>query len=412
MAIDPKSLTIDYRTLLKNTSISDRVELTKSQSGQKLLSTLTPSQISDLFPDYYKRSNPDVSGFIEATARRYRQTAPGAPKGVAPGDQYAGEAGGGGRTGKSELGGLGAAGREKGRTAAEEPWHQRMSREANTTTGYSSTLSKQREKFAEELKDPALKQRLFDIAHNEQGLNPDGVLSVMESAMNRAYVQGTSLKQQLGWTSQGGYYDDRQRRAKGQAVDGQADTRNSIYQFSMEEALRGSNRSNHATDNASGGFAEGRANRGEYVVQYKAGGETFFSPGTKGNFSRQRWEQWRNSTVEEDAKLAQADPNKTTNISTILPTGLNEQVMARYNGLDEAGKQRFTREVNTWISSGRGSVDKLNQWAASDAEKETKRQLNIAKNAEGPDQFKGTISSPQDAQGISGTAVEIGRAHV
>ena len=104
MAIDPKSLTIDYRTLLKNTSISDRVELTKSQSGQQLLSTLTPSQISDLFPDYYKRSNPDVSGFIEATARRYRQTAPGAPKGVAPGQEYAGQAGTGKKYGPSRLG--------------------------------------------------------------------------------------------------------------------------------------------------------------------------------------------------------------------------------------------------------------------------------------------------------------------
>ena len=116
MAIDPKSLTIDYRTLLKNTSISDRVELTKSQSGQKLLSTLTPSQISDLFPDYYKRANPDVSGFIEATARRYRQTAPGAPKGVRPGQEFADKAREGERRGQSGLGGLGTERRTGGRT--------------------------------------------------------------------------------------------------------------------------------------------------------------------------------------------------------------------------------------------------------------------------------------------------------
>ena len=129
MAIDPKSLTIDYRTLLKNTSISDRVELTKSQSGQKLLSTLTPSQISDLFPDYYKRSNPDVSGFIEATARRYRQTAPGAPKGVGPGQEYTGKAGEAGRT--TDVSGLGGVGisERRGRTGtaqAIDPVEQKL----------------------------------------------------------------------------------------------------------------------------------------------------------------------------------------------------------------------------------------------------------------------------------------------
>ena len=129
MAIDPKSLTIDYRTLLKNTSISDRVELTKSQSGQQLLSTLTPSQISDLFPDYYKRSNPDVSGFIEATARRYRQTAPGAPKGVGPGQEYTGKAGEAGRT--TDVSGLGGVGisERRGRTGtaqAIDPVEQKL----------------------------------------------------------------------------------------------------------------------------------------------------------------------------------------------------------------------------------------------------------------------------------------------
>ena len=54
MAIDPKSLTIDYKTLMNNTSISERVGLTKSSAGQQLLSSLSPTDLASAFPDYYK----------------------------------------------------------------------------------------------------------------------------------------------------------------------------------------------------------------------------------------------------------------------------------------------------------------------------------------------------------------------
>jgi len=120
MAVDFKNLTIDYKTLLKNTSISDRVQLTKSRSGQQLLTTLTPTQIAGLFPDYYKRSDPDVSGFVQATSRRYAGKGGGTAAGVAPGTQYTEEAGKGGRTGQGELGGLGVGRRTGGRTSPSQ----------------------------------------------------------------------------------------------------------------------------------------------------------------------------------------------------------------------------------------------------------------------------------------------------
>ena len=107
MATDFKNLSVDYKALLKNTSISDRVSLTQTSAGQQLLSALTPTELANIFPDYYKRSNPDVSGFIEATARRY-----GRGKPQTPGAEYTEEAKPGTRTG---AGGLGGA-REGGRT--------------------------------------------------------------------------------------------------------------------------------------------------------------------------------------------------------------------------------------------------------------------------------------------------------
>ena len=65
-----KTQTVDYQTLLKNTSISDRVSLTGTKLGQQLLAGLTPTEIASLFPEYYKRADPDVSGFLTANAKR------------------------------------------------------------------------------------------------------------------------------------------------------------------------------------------------------------------------------------------------------------------------------------------------------------------------------------------------------
>lgn len=110
MAIDPKSLTIDYKTLMNNTSISERVGLTKSSAGQQLLSSLSPTDLASAFPDYYKKNNPDVSGFIEATSRRY-----GKGKDKTPGTEFAQPAEPGSKTGPSNLGRQ----REGGRTDLE-----------------------------------------------------------------------------------------------------------------------------------------------------------------------------------------------------------------------------------------------------------------------------------------------------
>jgi hypothetical protein len=124
MATDFKNLSVDYKTLLRNTTISDRVGLTRTSSGQQLLSALTPTELANIFPDYYKRSNPDVSGFIEATARRY-----GRGKSQIPGTEYVENAKPGKKTGTSELGRQRVSGRtasEAGPSVKKDPIIQRL----------------------------------------------------------------------------------------------------------------------------------------------------------------------------------------------------------------------------------------------------------------------------------------------
>lgn len=121
MAIDPKSLTIDYKTLMNNTSISERVGLTKSSAGQQLLSSLSPTDLASAFPDYYKKNNPDVSGFIEATSRRY-----GKGKDKTPGTEFAQPAEPGSKTGPSNLGRQREGGRTGGPIDRKDPVIQKL----------------------------------------------------------------------------------------------------------------------------------------------------------------------------------------------------------------------------------------------------------------------------------------------
>lgn len=59
MAFNPKDLTVDFRKLMR-LSVSDRVNMAKSEEGLSYLASLTPTQLAQLFPDYYKKANPDI----------------------------------------------------------------------------------------------------------------------------------------------------------------------------------------------------------------------------------------------------------------------------------------------------------------------------------------------------------------
>jgi len=57
MAKRPEELTIDSKKLLKLSS-TDLVNMAKSQTGQSYLASLTPTQLAELFPDYFRKYLP------------------------------------------------------------------------------------------------------------------------------------------------------------------------------------------------------------------------------------------------------------------------------------------------------------------------------------------------------------------
>lgn len=97
MAVSPLATeqnTISYRELMK-IPVGDRVAAASSTDFlNQVLNGLTPIQIANLFPDYYKRRLPDISGFILANryldaGGRFNQYR-GGQEGYAP-DMYNGE---------------------------------------------------------------------------------------------------------------------------------------------------------------------------------------------------------------------------------------------------------------------------------------------------------------------------------
>lgn len=69
MAIKSQLQTIDYSTILQNTTIAERAALVTSRSGQQLLSAMNPTELANLFPSYYLRNNKAVSNFITSRTR-------------------------------------------------------------------------------------------------------------------------------------------------------------------------------------------------------------------------------------------------------------------------------------------------------------------------------------------------------
>ena len=176
--------------------------------------------------------------------------------------------------------------------ARMSPAQQLQTHAQNFNQPYNSNLAQERQqRFARELQDPRVRQRVLQIAGNEQSSHPQGTQAVIESLMNRASVSGRSLWQEAQWYQQGGYYD---------RGGGGGDPR--VLNQSLQNAMRGSNISNYATDNASNtptanareGLARREVQTGRFHNQSQYGGEWFQSPGSSGNFPRAQWQQWMN----------------------------------------------------------------------------------------------------------------------
>ena len=154
--------------------------------------------------------------------------------------------------------------------------------------------------FAEELRNPALREKALAIALNEQG-DPTGNLGVLETAMNRAAVNKTTLAQELRWTSEGGYYDDKSDgHARALAALQNPNTR-AMAERNLQMALGGSNVAKYMTDNNSGAWGAHRNASGMYTAGAQYNGENLVYPSrpdARGYAGFPQWLQSVGGTIE------------------------------------------------------------------------------------------------------------------
>lgn len=211
-------------------------------------------------------------------------------------------------------------GEEREKEQRQKKQEQREREKPAGNIPYSSSGNPfDRARFAKELEEkPWLKEKMAHIALGENQ-DPNANLAVIETMMNRAVVRGTSLEQQAkrhrsSGKDEGGYY-------AGWAPH-YSDQKKAMFDRNLGEALKGSNITNYATDNASGDFARGRIAAGMYKPHTKINGEYFLSPGNAEPAHRDRWQRLNRQAAEhEKSKTAEtaAAPAKPFDPETMAP---------------------------------------------------------------------------------------------
>lgn len=354
MAIDSKSLTVDFRSLLKMT-IQERMEI--ARLSPSYLASLTPTQYAMLFPDYYRKQLPDL-GLSKATS------------GATPLSTISGEGGGAtatplprydGTKPKTGIDAPPAPAREKPKPSStlKETWDQRLIREAEErrrpsrpATGGSS-LRAVRSRQMKELDDPAVRAAVLARAEIEVGSQPGARGPWLETVFNRAAATGKSLFDTVN--NSDGYYP-RKDNAKWKRLSeaGKSSTIESKFSDHLSAVGSGSNETDYATDNASSTLADQRQSR---FGGKKINGELFYNNGEVPTYTN--WAQKQRKLDAEEAKKAATKvlPDDAAKTGAVIPPdGMMKPEKTK------AGKIKFadrTKEMET-VNDGRkyGSAEK------------------------------------------------------
>ena len=383
MAFDPKSLTIDYKTLMESTSISDRVAMTKSKQGQQLLSSLDPSDMANIFPDYYKKSNPDVSGFIEATSRRY-----GRGKDKTPGAEYSEEAKGDNKGGSSWNPGArtGASGSGAGRTSGDYTPSVLSRLKEATKEDFTPTSSKgrgiDRSRFSGDMQNDETRMRMYALAISEVGASadPSSKMSIMETMFNRTDAQkrgSISATMARSDNPKNNYYAPYDNGAFDKNLARLRRDPKLVAEMDahLKEVLSGSNEANYATDNASGTVAanamytqsfQGKTGSGEFLfIKDKDDPASIKQHGAAVVRNNKEFRARSEAQVAEYARKKQQNIEvaEDPKANKVLPDNINKEIRQYYDSKDltQAQRDQFAIKLNkVMASSFDGDVNRLN----------------------------------------------------
>ena len=153
---------------------------------------------------------------------------------------------------------------------------------------HSDALAENRKRFAAELDDPKNRALFKGIMAGENN-NPTAATAVLESAMNRAAANGTTLAFEMRRTVDKGYYAGYNPAALNNPKT------NAALEQGIDMAMRGSNVSNFATDNSSGAWGRARNASGMYTQTAAHNGELFSYPSRSDARGYDKYWDWRQS---------------------------------------------------------------------------------------------------------------------
>lgn len=380
MPIDPKSLTINSKALLKM-SVQEQPEPPRRSLGQELMNSLTPTQYAAMFPGHYKRGQgTKVASLGHMAVPPPEGSNIGGMASSGPSQQR--QQGGGGRT--PNIASL---------RNTEEPkpkaWHERLAKFDDPASTDAPSYAKDRQRFSNEIKDDNTIKKLYNLAYTEVGSDPKEQQKWAETVFNRAQFSGKTISEIINDKV---YYP--KHTTNQVSAEKLENFRNSV----VSPVMAGSNLTKSATDNASndyrinpqtgrdnqvannriakgatGEWSKGALDRGEY--HYYGGERAGKYRTAHGVLAEQNQKR-----IEEAARLAAAEKEKQGPKVAVppLPEGMNESVMKHFNGLpDEAAKERFRKQVHRAIESGEFTVDSLNKEAEARAVAATTEGSNV-----------------------------------
>lgn len=275
----PEELTVDYRNLLSLTFV-DRINMARSAEGQSYLAALSPSQLEDLFPNYYKKYLPKnltgaASGgipfqgelpvpswrlpgteFQQRPEREKQRVAPSAVPAPSKSPEIK-------ESWQDKI--------KKGLEGERQPSFENLKpiKELGNLTGNYSADRKAR--FSEELKDRNLVARLYNTAKSEVGSDPREQRLFLETVFNRAMFSNKSLSEVLK-PSYGYGSSATNTSIQDKVFD-------SFQQGPLSGIMAGSNDTKSATENASNDYrrnnplANNRMNRDRATGMWSGGAQ-------------------------------------------------------------------------------------------------------------------------------------------
>jgi hypothetical protein len=177
---------------------------------------------------------------------------------------------------------------------------------------YNTIDPTSRASFAQELQDPAVRERFFTLMKAEVGgQGPDAQLAFTETVFNRALATGTSITNII---SNQRYYEPYQNGAFQRAASNLTNSDRQNYANLIGKAQSGSNITSGATHNASAGVAASVRRGGFDAVTGSIrtiGGETFYS---------KTFEQKKLSKIFKPGSMSLNDPTMYPDRSSLPPT--------------------------------------------------------------------------------------------